>query len=96
MGVRKPDPGEPLFPSLLHEGFGVLTIGWDLGIPIVGGVLGGYALDRWLGTGHIFTLGLLVLGVIGAYYNLSRIIRELDRRDRARKAPPAENEDPES
>lgn len=88
-----PGPGrEPLFPALLREGFGVLTIGWDLGIPIVGGVLLGYTLDRWLGTGHIFTLGLLVLGVIGAYYNLSRLIRQLDRRDRERKAAQSDEE----
>ena len=94
MTKHKSDPGrEPLFPSLLSEGFGVLTIGWDLGIPIVGGVLLGYTLDRWLGTGHTFTLGLLVLGVMGAYYNLSRVIRALDRRDRARKAPAPDDEE---
>ncbi len=28
---------EKLRTDLLHEGFGVLTIGWDLAIPIVGG-----------------------------------------------------------
>jgi len=73
---------ERLIPVLLREGMGVLTIGWDLAIPIVGGVLIGHALDRWLSTGYTFTLGLLVLGVMGAYYNLLRLIHRLnnDRR----------------
>jgi len=77
-------PEEKLIPVLLREGMGVLTIGWDLAIPIVGGVLLGHALDRWLGTTSIFTLGLLVLGVMGAYYNLLRLIRRLNEQDRRR------------
>lgn len=73
---------EKLRTDLLYEGFGVLTIGWDLAIPIVGGVLLGHFLDAGLGTSYTFTLGLLILGVITAYYNLSRVIQRLNRQDR--------------
>ena len=76
---------EKIFPSLVREGLGVLTIGWDLAIPIVGGVLLGHFLDQWLGTGYTFTLGLLVLGVMIGYFNLSRLIRRLNEQDRLRK-----------
>ena len=76
---------EKILPALVREGLGVLTIGWDLAIPIVGGVLLGHFLDQWLGTGYTFTLGLLVLGVMIGYFNLSRLIRRLNEQDRLRK-----------
>lgn len=61
------------------------TLGWDLVLPIFGGVLLGYLLDRWLGTGHIFTIGLLVLGIVVGYYNVFRFVQRLDAADRERK-----------
>jgi ATP synthase protein I len=69
---------------LWREALRAMSLGWDLAIPIFAGVLLGYVLDRWLGTGHIFTLGLLMLGVITAYYNLARVIQRLRKADRAR------------
>ncbi len=84
MPERRPDE-EKIVPVLLREGFGALTIGWDLAIPIFGGVLVGHALDVWLGTGYLFTLGLLTFGVIVAYFNLLRLIQRLDRQDREKK-----------
>ncbi len=76
---------EKLLPALVREGLGVLSIGWDLAIPIVGGVLVGHFLDQWLGSGYTFTLGLLVLGVMIAYFNLSRLIHRLNQQDQQRK-----------
>ena len=84
MPERRPDE-EKIVPVLLREGFGALTIGWDLAIPIFGGVLVGHALDVRLGTGYLFTLGLLTFGVIVAYFNLLRLIQRLDRQDREKK-----------
>lgn len=75
---------EKFVPVLLREGFGVLTIGWDLAIPIFAGVLVGHALDVWLRSGYLFTLGLLTLGVIVAYFNLLRLIQR-DRQDQEKK-----------
>ena len=72
-------------PQNIPEEMGVLTIGWDLALPIVGGVLIGHAMDGRLETDFTFTLGFLVLGVIVAYYNLSRLIRILARKDHERK-----------
>ena len=84
---------EKILPALLREGMGVLTIGWDLAVPIVGGVLLGHFLDQWLGTGYTFTLGLLVLGVMIAYFNLSRLIRRLDQQDQQRKREKQEKQE---
>lgn len=80
---------DKILPVLVREGIGVLSIGWDLGIPIVGGALLGHFLDAWLGTAYSFTLGLLVLGVMIAYWNLSRLIHRVNRQDqeRAQQAP---------
>jgi len=41
-------------------------------------------VDRWLGTGYVFTLGLLALGIVSGYYNLLTFVQRLDRRDRRR------------
>lgn len=76
---------EKLIPVLVREGLGVLTIGWDLAIPIFAGVLIGHALDSWLETTYLFTLGLLTMGVMIAYYNLSRLIHRLNVQDQERK-----------
>jgi len=57
-----------------------MSLGWDLAVPIFGGVLLGYQLDRWLATGYMFTLGLLILGIGVGYYNIARFIRRVDRR----------------
>jgi len=57
-----------------------MSLGWDLAVPIFGGVLLGYLLDRRLATGYMFTLGLLILGIGVGYYNVARFIRRVDRR----------------
>lgn len=67
---------------LWREALISLSLGWDLAVPIFGGVLIGYALDQWLETGHVFTIGLLFLGVFVGYFNLARFIRRLEKRDK--------------
>lgn len=57
-----------------------MSLGWDLALPIFGGVLLGNLLDRWLGTKPIFTLGLLTLGIGVGYYNVVRFIRRMEKR----------------
>ncbi len=80
--MSQKDPEEKkVMPVLLREGFGILAIGWDLAIPIFAGVLVGHALDVWLGTSYLFTLGLLTLGVMVSYYNLLRLIQRFRGRD---------------
>jgi len=74
-----------MWSQLWRDSLVAISAGWDLALPIFGGVLLGHYLDRWLGTGHIFTLGLLVLGVGIGYYNLARLIRRLEQRDAERE-----------
>jgi len=68
--------------DLWREALRAMSLGWNLALPIFGGVLLGHFLDRWLGTGLNFTLGLLMLGVVVGYYNLARFIQRVDQRDR--------------
>jgi len=87
------DNSGKVLPALLREGLGVLSIGWDLAIPIVGGAVLGHFLDTWLGISYTFTLGLLVLGVMIAYFNLSRLIHRLNKEDQERSQKKSEEED---
>lgn len=59
-----------------------LTIGWTLALPIVGGALAGYFLDKWFGTKYIFTIGLMVFGIMSGFYNLFKVIRKYDQPDK--------------
>ena len=71
--------------AIWREAMVAMSLGWDLAVPIFGGVLLGYFLDRFLGTRYVLTLGLLFLGVVVAYYNLARFIRRTDREDEERE-----------
>ncbi len=62
------------------------TLGWELALPIFGGVLLGYFLDGQFGTQPVFTVGLLFFGVVAGFYSLWRYGRRLDARDRKRRA----------
>ncbi len=67
-----------------RESLAATSLGWDLAVPIFGGVLLGHFLDRRLDTAYVFTLGLLVLGIGTGFYNVARAIRRLIERDRQR------------
>lgn len=79
--------------DLWREALRAMSLGWNLALPIFGGVLLGHFLDRWLGTGLNFTLGLLMLGVVVGYYNLARFIQRVDQRDRQLSAAHDSQED---
>jgi F0F1-type ATP synthase assembly protein I len=51
-----------------------LSLGWNLVIPIVGGVLLGSFLDKRAGGGLVWTIGLLFTGVAVSLYNLYHIL----------------------
>ncbi len=70
--------------AVWRDGLAAMSLGWDMALPIFGGVLLGHFLDRWLHTGYIFTLGLLVLGVVTGFYNVVRAIRREIERDQQR------------
>lgn len=65
--------------GFLHLAVQATTLGWNLVIPIVGGVLLGRYLDDLLDKEFTWTLALLVLGVIVAFNNLYTIYVEHGR-----------------
>jgi F0F1-type ATP synthase assembly protein I len=75
---------EDFWDLLWSEAVAAMSLGWDLAVPIFGGVLLGHFLDRWLGTGYVFTLGLLMLGIAVGYYNVARFIRRMEAHERQR------------
>ncbi len=77
---------DDLWRVLWREALTATTLGWELALPIFGGVLAGYFLDRTLDTGYVFTLGLLLLGIVGGFYNVWRFIERLDAKQRRIKA----------
>ena len=54
----------------------MLGLVWNLVLPIVGGALLGYYLDRHVGHGVAWTVGLLTVGVAIALYNLYHFLFE--------------------
>ncbi|HUX77326.1 MAG TPA: AtpZ/AtpI family protein [Anaerolineae bacterium] len=68
------------------------SLGWDLALPIFGGVLLGHLLDRRLGTGYVFTLGLLVLGIFTGFYNVARSIQRIEAREQQRATQEVEKD----
>ncbi len=62
------------------------SLGWDLALPIFGGVLIGHLLDQLLSTRYVFTLALLILGIATGFYNVLRSIQRFDRKSRRQTA----------
>lgn len=58
-----------------------LSVGTVISANIVGGIVLGYLLDRWLHTGPWLVLAGLVLGTINAVIGLFRVVARLNRTD---------------
>ena len=52
-------------------------LGWYVAACIVVGVVGGVALDKWLGLEPLFTLLGTLLGTVAAFYGLFKMIQPL-------------------
>lgn len=57
------------------KGIGLATLGWEIALPIFGGVVFGHYLDRLTKTTYMFTLSFLGLGVFIGYYNIFKRIQ---------------------
>lgn len=61
----------------------LLGLGSYLATCIAGGPIAGYFLDEWLGTGRLFTISGLILGLVvgfwGAYRMLTQTLRDMER-----------------
>ena len=56
--------------------FSFMSIGFYLAVPILLGLSGGVWADKILKTKPIFTLILIIFGMIAAFYNLYKIIKD--------------------
>ncbi|MCC6874105.1 MAG: AtpZ/AtpI family protein [Sandaracinaceae bacterium] len=53
------------------------SVGWMIVLPAAAGALGGHWIDRRLGTGFSFALGMMILGLAAGGYAVWRfLIRE--------------------
>lgn len=83
---------EPDKKSSLLKAISLTSLGWEMAIPIFVGVLLGSRLDRWFNTNYTFTIILLVLGIMIAYYSLYRHIELEMLRTKAAKQKKQEEE----
>ncbi|MCD4751761.1 MAG: AtpZ/AtpI family protein [Anaerolineaceae bacterium] len=60
-----------------RESLASISVGWELALPMFGGVILGQLIDRFIGTTYIFTIGLLLFGIVSGYYNLARAIQRI-------------------
>ena len=74
--LSPPDRGEVRPESFWHLVAQASTLGWNLMVPIVGGVLLGRYLDDTLGKEFTWTLSLLFMGVAVAFNNLYAMYNE--------------------
>ena len=49
-------------------------MGWYIAACVTGGIVGGIVLDNWLGTAILFTSIFLIVGLIIAFYGVSRMV----------------------
>lgn len=70
----EPSPWKPLL-SLAH-------VGLTLVIATAGATIGGYFLDRWLGTTPWFTLIGLGVGIAAGFRELIRTLKRAERYER--------------
>lgn len=63
--------------KIVLQGMHLTSIGWELALPIFGGVFLGYQIDLLLEVNYTFTLVFLLLGIFTGYYSLFKYI-ELD------------------
>lgn len=55
-----------------------LNIGYYLITPLLIGVFFGVVVDRFFDTKPLFTVSLIVCGVIGTFYNLAKLTKRTD------------------
>lgn len=51
------------------------SLGWLIAMPIAGGIVAGWLLDRWLDTGHFWALTLLGAGICVSALEMYLVIR---------------------
>ena len=72
--------------------FSAMSLGWELVLPIFMGTVGGYFLDRWLGTRYVCVLGLMLVGVVAGFYNVWRSVQRIEARERRQRLAQQDDE----
>lgn len=61
----------------MGSAFKVIGFGWLVGICLLGGGVGGYFLDQWLGSSPFLTLFGLVVGVLVSVFGIHRMLKDI-------------------
>ena len=77
----------------MYEGLSASSVGLELGIAVILGLLFGMWLDRKLGTEPWMMLVCLCLGLVAGFRNMLRAVARAERADRAERAQHAERAD---
>ena len=62
-----------------------MGIGWYFAVCIIAGVMGGFFLDKAIGTTPLMTLLGMLLGFVVAFYGAYRMLVDVLRADQDRK-----------
>jgi ATP synthase protein I len=62
-----------------YDALSASSVGLELGISVIVGLLGGYYLDRWLGTSPWMLLLFLVFGLIAGFRGVMRSVKRAER-----------------
>jgi ATP synthase protein I len=79
--------------SLFREALASSSIGWEIALPIGGGVLLGQVIDKMVGTTIVFTILFLLLGVFSGFYNLVRHVQRINAQKTITKGRPISDEE---
>ncbi len=69
----------------MQESSGYLGLGMQLALSMVFFVVGGYLLDRWLGTAPWLLIAGAVLGMVAFFVQLFRVVGEMNKRSAAQQ-----------
>lgn len=67
-------------------------MGWYVVVAVIGGTVGGRALDNWLNVSPILTIAGLLLGILVAGFGISRMISPILANSRAASRPRDEDQ----
>ena len=70
--MMKNNTGNP--KRAMIKDINLMSLGWELALPIFAGALIGYFIDRQFNTQYFFSIGLLLSGIGIGYYNIYKYI----------------------
>ena len=72
---QEPSPKPKLFR--VADALRLTVFGWYFATCILGGIAGGWALDKWIGSKPLFMLAGLLLGTIVGFYGMYKLMQPL-------------------